>query len=129
MANVSPKTSLVMEIVLRDTLNVMDSVEMKGIGQFVMGNVNPNTNLVMGGVQRVTSNAMEIVGVKNTLDCVMVNAYGIQIPVIAYVVRGIFYVMVTMVDQDVTMKSITKTVMENVFGIPSHVRLRILLLA
>ena len=103
MANVSPKTSLVMEIVLRDTLNVMDSVEMKGIGQFVMGNVNPNTNLVMGGVQRVTSNAMETVGVKNTLDCAMVNAYGILIPVMAYVVRGIFYVMGTMVEKDVSM--------------------------
>lgn len=129
MGSVSPKASLVMGIVQRDTLIVMDSVEMKGIGHFVMGNVNPNTNLVMGGVQRVTSNAMETVEMKITLDCVMVNAYGILIPVMASVVRGIFHVMDTMVDKDVTMKSITKTVMGGAFGTPSSVHRPTLLLA
>ena len=129
MESVKANGNHVMGRVMRVTSIVMEAVEIKGIGRFVMGNVNPNTNLVMGGVQRVTSNAMETVGVKNTLDCAMVNAYGILIPVMASVVRGIFHVMVTMVEKDATMKSITKTVMENVFGIPSHVRLRILLLA
>ena len=66
---------------------------------------------------------------KITFDCVMVNAYGIPIPVMASVVRGIFCVMVTMVDKVVTMKSIGKTVMGNAFGTPSPVHRLILLLA
>jgi len=62
------------------------------------------------------------------LDCVMVNAYGIMMLVMASVARGIFRVMVTMAMlQIVTMKCIGKTVMEGVFGKASHVHRPLLL--
>ena len=60
---------------------------------------------------------MVLVEMKSGIDCVMVNAYGIILPVMANVVRGIFYVMAI-----ATKKSIGKNVMEGVFGRPSHVR-------
>ena len=110
-------------------MTVMETVGAKNGTFFVMGSVKANGYLVMGTVIRVTLNAMEDVKMKSGLGCVMVNAYGILIPVMASVVRGIFHVMVTMVDKDVTMKSIGKTVMGGAFGTPSPVHRLILLLA
>jgi len=54
MGSVNPNTNLVMGRVQMVTLIVMENVEIKGTGQFVMGNVNPYGMLVMENVLRVT---------------------------------------------------------------------------
>ena len=51
--NVNLNTNLVMGRVQRVTSTVMDTVRMKGIGNFVMGNVCANGSLVVEIVLRV----------------------------------------------------------------------------
>ena len=54
MVNVNQNTNLVMGRVQRVSSNVMDSVGMEGIGNFVMGNVSGILILVMENVLRGT---------------------------------------------------------------------------
>ena len=117
MENVNEKPNLVMENVQRTTLTAMESVEMRGGGNFVMVNVNTMMMLVTENVLRVPLTATVNAEMKGTFEFVMENVCLNTMLVMVNVVRGILHVMGI-----VGKKSNGNTAMENVFGktSPAH---------